>query len=117
GETEKAIVAYSRAADLAPTLAAPRVNLGAQLLQSGRLVEAEAVLLSAAERARDDPISLAATYSNLGAVFQRSGKPEEALESFSRAVQSGAGRPSLVHIAKLHHELGQSEQAREACRR
>ncbi|CAM9759864.1 unnamed protein product [Ectocarpus sp. 6 AP-2014] len=117
GETEKAIVAYSRAADLAPTLAAPRVNLGAQLLQSGRLAEAEAVLLSAAERARDDPISLAATYSNLGAVFQRSGKPKEALESYSRAMQSGAGRPSLVHIAKLHHELGQLEQAREACRR
>lgn len=43
GETEKAIVAYSRAADLAPTLAAPRVNLGAQLLRSGRLAEAEAV--------------------------------------------------------------------------
>ncbi|CAM9449648.1 unnamed protein product [Ectocarpus sp. 4 AP-2014] len=117
GETEKAIVAYSRAADVAPTLAAPRVNLGAQLLRSGRLAEAEAVLLSAAERARDDPISLAATYSNLGAVLKRSGKPEEALESYSRAVQSGAGRQSLVHIAKLHHELGQSEQAREACRR
>ncbi|CAB1110945.1 unnamed protein product [Ectocarpus sp. CCAP 1310/34] len=117
GETEKAIVAYSRAADLAPTLAAPRVNLGAQLLQSGRLAEAEVVLLSAAERARDDPISLAATYSNLGAVLKRSEKPEEALEYYSRAVRSGAGRPSLVHIAKLHHELGRSEQAREACRK
>ncbi|CAM9338444.1 unnamed protein product [Ectocarpus fasciculatus] len=117
GETEKAIAAYSRAADLAPTLAAPRVNLGAQLLQSGRLAEAEVVLLSAAERARDDPVSLAATYSNLGAVLQRSGKPDEALESYTRAVQSGAGRPSLVHIAKLHHELGHPDQALETCRR
>lgn len=43
GETDKAIVSYTRAAELAPKLAAPRVNLGAQLLQSGRLPEAEAV--------------------------------------------------------------------------
>ena len=43
GETEKSIAAYGQAVELAPTLAPPRVNLGAQLLQSGRLPEAEAV--------------------------------------------------------------------------
>lgn len=43
GETDKAIRSYSRAVEMAPELAAPRVNLGAQLLQSGRLPEAEVV--------------------------------------------------------------------------
>ena len=46
GETEKSIAAYAQAVDLAPTLAPPRVNLGAQLLQSGRLPEAEVVRVS-----------------------------------------------------------------------
>lgn len=43
GETDKAIVSYGRAVELEPKLAAPRINLGAQLVQSGRLPEAEAV--------------------------------------------------------------------------
>lgn len=43
GETKKSIAAYAQAVELAPTLAPARVNLGAQLLQSGRLPEAEAV--------------------------------------------------------------------------
>lgn len=52
GETEKSIVAYAQAAEMEPTLAPPRVNLGVQLLQSGRLPEAEAVrvMLLASER-------------------------------------------------------------------
>lgn len=43
GETDKAIAAYAQAVELAPSLAPARVNLGAQLLQSGRLRDAEAV--------------------------------------------------------------------------
>lgn len=43
GETDKAIAAYTKAVEMAPSLAPARVNLGAQLLQSGRLRDAEAV--------------------------------------------------------------------------
>lgn len=37
--------------------------------------------------------------------------------SYSEAVQSGAGRSSLMHVAKLHQDLGQLDQALEASRR
>lgn len=41
----------------------------------------------------------------------------QALEAYSQAVRWGAGRSSLLHMAKLHQELGQPEQALEASRR
>eukprot|EP00903_Cladosiphon_okamuranus_P010815 g10217.t1 len=117
GETDKAIVSYGRAVELEPNLAAPRINLGAQLVQSGRLPEAEAVLKSAVELAHDDPPSLAAAHANLGAMLKRSGRTQEALESYTEAVESGAGRSALMHIAMLHQDLGHVEQALEASRR
>lgn len=43
GETDKAVAAYAKAVELAPGMTPARVNLGAQLLQSGRLQDAEAV--------------------------------------------------------------------------
>lgn len=41
----------------------------------------------------------------------------QALESYSKAVWSGGGRAPLMHIAKLHQELGQPQQALEAIER
>lgn len=41
----------------------------------------------------------------------------QALESYSKAVWSGGGRASLMHIAKLQQELGRPQQALEAIER
>ncbi|CAM9865312.1 unnamed protein product [Scytosiphon promiscuus] len=118
GETDKAIAAFSMASDLAPTLAAPRVNLGAQLLQSGRLPEAEAVLLSAVELAYDDPlVGVVVLVSSLSKINDGVTKKLSALKSYAKAVWSGGGRAPLMHIAKLHQELGQPQQALEAIER
>lgn len=41
----------------------------------------------------------------------------QALASYTKAVESGAGRSALMRVAKLHQDLGQPEQALEASRR
>lgn len=69
GETDKAIGAYAQAVELAPDMTPARVNLGAQLLRSGRLRDAEVVRKSHDVRGQGTCVEL---------VCRVQGKPDEA---------------------------------------
>ncbi|CAM9704102.1 unnamed protein product, partial [Discosporangium mesarthrocarpum] len=126
GETAKAIDAFALATELGPSLLAPRVNLGAQLLEAGHYTEAEQALLLVLNMARDPRVlrtnddaqgSIAAAHSNLGAVLERTGRLDQALTRYAKAAEQGAGLGSLINLSRLHRKIGRLEESYAAAQR
>jgi Flp pilus assembly protein TadD len=112
GEGDKAIAAYREALRRRPDLLPAIRNLGAALMESGRLVEAAAVL----ERAPED----AAALSNLGQVYRRLGR-SDAMAVVGRAVEKNPDSPEanagLGHALLAANDLpGAAGAFREAVR-
>jgi Flp pilus assembly protein TadD len=74
GEPEAGLAELRQAVALAPEWAWPRAQLGAALLQVGRLSESEAELRRSLASNPDDPEAC----FNLGALLARTGRREEA---------------------------------------
>lgn len=109
GDTELALTEFRAAVELAPQHSVTQGELGAALHMAGRRDEALPHLRLAAERSRPpSPVA----WTNLGMVLAELGRTEEALASFSRAVQLDPQfLPARLHRARLLHLQGAYEQA------
>ena len=120
GDAARAEGAFRTAADLAPTQAVYRGNLGATLAMRGRHDEAVAALRLAASL---DP-ALPYVHMEMGDVFRRKGDEPSARREYERALQllnkTMEERPfelgSWRRLVRLHQSLGQYRQADEARR-
>jgi Flp pilus assembly protein TadD len=118
GRVAEAESAFRLAADLAPTMAVYRANLGLMLAEQGRHDPAVSALALAATL---DP-KLVYVHLGLGDVHRRKGDEPAARREYGRAMdllrQSMADRPfdlaSWRHLARIHQSLGDYAQADNA---
>ncbi len=118
GRTPEAAASFRLAADLAPTVAVYRANLGLMLAERGHHDEALAALGLAATL---DP-SLVYVHLGLGDIHRRKGDEPSARREYTRAMellnQAMADRPfdlaSWRHLARLHQSLGDYAKADKA---
>jgi tetratricopeptide (TPR) repeat protein len=98
---KEALPALGRAAELLPDDPEAQGNLGAALLERGRLAEAEQSLRRALELAPDSPLG----HTRLGAAARRAGRFEEALRHDARALELDP------RCADAHYGLGNAQWA------
>jgi tetratricopeptide (TPR) repeat protein len=107
GRPDKAIALWQRAVEEEPDRIDLRVQLGALLSNEGRIEEAEAVLLEAAELF-DEPQA----WNRLAIFYQNRSRYEEALGAVDRSLARGSQAPELLfRKADLLVELDRLEEA------
>jgi len=111
GQYEQAAACFLKARELAPEnlqIAQIYSNLGGVYIQTGRLKEAERMLLASLKRG---PQALG--YNNLGAVYYYQGRSEEAAAAMEKAVKlDTANAPMLGSLARTYALTNRREQAR-----
>ena len=114
GELENGIALLETIIELAPNLAAPRINLGLAYHRAGNLEAAEKHLLRALESNPYHPIAL----NELGILQRKSGRFSEARQSYEAALETYPGyhyaRRNLailcdLYLADLNCALGNYE--------
>ena len=109
GQFESALGSFRRAAELAPDRPDPACNLAAALGALSRHAEALQVLQDVVTRHPDS----AGAWHLLGMAWQREGHAQNALDSYSRALECDpALTDAYVHVALLLSQLEQHQEAR-----
>lgn len=110
GRFADAITEWQSAIRLAPDASPVWVNLGAALLEVGRIDEAiEAGKMAMLIRPTD------MGYNNLGIAYLRTGRPAEAVEAFRKAIEMSGGNYLFQgNLATSYWRLGSELQARQS---
>ncbi len=108
GELPNAETAYRRVLEQSPDHLIAGANLGACLIDQGRMVEAFDILTATNEDHPNDPDVL----NNLGNALQRLGRTEEAAKVYSQAHELSPDEPVIaLNLGRALLRLGETEQA------
>ena len=119
-ETERALVAYRAALELAPQDGAAQTELGALFLRGGDLQSAEGVFRSVLNKPDQDPALQAAALLNLGEIarahhdYSAAEKlMQQALALSERSGQQETVARTLARLGAVAHERGHADAARD----
>lgn len=108
GESDRAIFALKRAADLDPEWSGPHVNMGVVFGRLGKLTRAVDAYLAALERDAENPVAL----FNLGATYHQLGRLSEAImpleELLTLQPEYPQVRVALANVLGDQRELGRA---------
>jgi tetratricopeptide (TPR) repeat protein len=110
GDMAGALEAYTRALDMLPAYAPPRIGAAIAYSSQGDLAAAREVLENGVVYGQDLPL----IYTNLGLVNRNMGDDKEAEKNFKRAVEAEpAYIPARLDLARLYLAQGKEREARK----
>jgi protein O-mannosyl-transferase len=113
GQLDEAISNYREAAAIKPGSAEMQFNLGNALARRGSWADAIGCYRAALKTERES-VKLAKIRNNLGGALERIGNSDEALEQFTKAVQTNENYPEAqCNLGRMLARRGQRDQAVE----